>query len=685
MREVTPDAKSIDAALFWINRLFLPVPVKPRSKKPYNPDDPEGRDWQNLRITAETAGHYFNGAKQNIGVLLGDDYGSADVDLDCGEAVSVAAHLLPETGLKFGRTSKPASHWFYRVDPPTPSLKLTDPVDHQTLVELRCRDKDGSVGHQTVVPPSIHESGESIRFEPGFDGHPANVDAEQLQRAVKAVAAAAVLARHWPQAGGGRHDAMLALAGVLERAGWSEEDAVRLCLAVYRSVRNHDPDAITRTESEVRDTFRNAAEGRATTGIPTLFKLLDKRVIKRVLDWLQVGSGEKPNAGNLIVNQNGHPMALLANAVTVLRSHAAWSGVLAFNEFSLAVHAIKPAPWGHTGIWTDHEDRVTTDWLQRHCEINLGVHVVAEAVQVVAKENSFDPVREYFDGLVWDGVKRIEGWLSLYLGAAPTAYTAAVGERWLISAVARVYKPGCKADCVLILEGCQGLGKSRALRILGEPWFTDEIADLGSKDAALQLLGVLIVEIAELDSMTRAEVSRVKSFLSRPTDRFRPPYGRRLSEQPRRCVFAGTVNASDYLRDETGNRRFWPVRCAVAKLVELQRDRDQLWAEAVHRFRQDAFWWLDERRLVQDAEQEQADRLQHDPWHGLIENFLAGRDDVSTAEILSECITKDKDRWERKDEMRIGAVLRVLRWERYKQRLPGGGNKSERRYRRPDD
>ena len=234
----------------------------------------------------------------------------------------------------------------------------------------------------------------------------------------------------------------------------------------------------------------------------------------------------------------------------------------------------------------------------------------------------------------------------------------------------------------MILEGVQGLGKSRALHALADPWFTDEIADLGSKDAAMQLLGTWIIEIAELDSMARTEVSRVKAFLSRSTDRFRPPYGRRLIEQPRRCVFAGTVNSGEYLRDETGNRRFWPVRCSVARLDDLNRDRDQLWAEAVYRFRQGETWWLDEPGLIEDAKQEQAERLQGDPWQEAIEEFLSGHDDVSIAEILTDCLKKETNRWERKDEMRVGATLRALGWERFRRRLPGGGNRIQWRFRR---
>ena len=185
----------------------------------------------------------------------------------------------------------------------------------------------------------------------------------------------------------------------------------------------------------------------------------------------------------------GPVLAVLANAITALRLAPEWAGVLAFNEFSLGTVALNPAPWGGDptgGEWTDHEDRLTADWLQ-HVGVFVSVEVAGQAVQTVAKDRAFHPVREYLESLQWDGNKRIDAWLSLYLGAEPTDYMAAVGARWLVSAVARIYQPGAKADCCLILEGVQGLKKSTALKSIAGDWFTDEIADLGSKDAAMRI------------------------------------------------------------------------------------------------------------------------------------------------------------------------------------------------------
>src|ERR1019366_3150309 len=216
-----------------------------------------------------------------------------------------------------------------------------------------------------------------------------------------------------------------------------------------------------------------------------------------------------------------------------------------------------------------------------------------QAVQTVAREHPFHPVRDYLNSLKWDGVKRIDDWLGPYLGADPSDYVRGVGSKWLIGAVARIREPGCKNDTCLILEGEQGTLKSTALRTLTDPWFTDDIAELGTKDSALQLRGVWLIELSELASMHPSEISRTKAFMSRNTDRFRPPFGRRPIEVPRECFFAGTVNQSAYLRDETGGRRFWPVKRGAINIAELRRDRDQLWAEAVHQYGAGPSWWLD--------------------------------------------------------------------------------------------
>jgi hypothetical protein len=378
----------------------------------------------------------------------------------------------------------------------------------------------------------------------------------------------------------------------------------------------------------------------------------------------------------------GRILPVFANAIAAFRHAPEWGGVLAFNEFGYGTVVLKPTPWGIVpkGEWTDHEDRLAADWLQRQ-GIMVSVEVAGQAAQTAARDRPFHPVRAYLKGLRWDGVKRVDRWLTTYLGAAETEYSRAVGSRWLISAVARIFRPGAKADCCLILEGPQGIRKSTALRTLAGEYFTDELADLGSKDAAMQTRGAWIIELSELDSLSHSEVSRIKAFMSRTTDRFRPPYGMRLVESPRQCVFAGTVNHSTYLRDETGGRRFWPVSCGCIDVETLARDRDQLWAEAKARFEAGSVWWLDTVELVQLASDQQVDRYEGDPWEEVIAPWIETRSSVSISEVLEKCLAKPQAQWTQTDKIRAARCLRAQGWQRFRERV---GSRLDWRYRKEE-
>jgi predicted P-loop ATPase/DNA primase len=389
----------------------------------------------------------------------------------------------------------------------------------------------------------------------------------------------------------------------------------------------------------------------------------------------------------LLLNLNGTVKPVLANAITALRGAPEWAGVLTYNEFAHFTVLQKPAPWMKPDVevsadWTPNDDTLTTEWLH-HQGIFVSVDVTGQAVEAVAREHRFHPVRTYLKDLTWDGKHRLESWLPDYLGVDPSPYAAAVGSRWMISAVARVFEPGCKADCCLILEGEQGIRKSTALRVLAQPWFTDEIADIGSKDAALQTRGVWVIEIAELDSMSRSDIGKIKAFMSRMTDRFRPPYGKRPIDSPRQCVFAGSVNHGTYLRDETGGRRFWPVKCEapVIDVDALAEVRDQLWAEATYLYFDGKPWWLDSVSLNREAAEEQADRYEGDPWDELILEWAGLRESVSIAEVLTNCLEKKKDMWTQWDRNRVARCLRAHGWTRYRVGVRGS---RDWRYRRTE-
>jgi predicted P-loop ATPase len=376
----------------------------------------------------------------------------------------------------------------------------------------------------------------------------------------------------------------------------------------------------------------------------------------------------------------GRILPVLANAIAAFRHAPEWGGVLAFNEFGCGTVVLRPAPWGVVpkGEWTDHEDRLAAEWLQRQ-GVLVSVEVAGQAVQTAARDHPFHPVKAYLQGLHWDGVERVDRWLSTYLGAEDTEYSRAIGSRWLISAVARIFRPGAKADCCLILEGPQGIRKSTALRTVAGEYFTDELADLGSKDAATQTRGVWIIELSELDNLSHAEVARIKAFMSRTTDRFRPPYGMRLVESPRQCVFAGTVNHGTYLRDETGGRRFWPIVCGRIDVPALDSDRDQLWAEAKVRFESGGVWWLDTADLVQLASDQQEARYEGDPWEEVVGPWLESKQTTAISEVLEKCINKPQAQWTQTDKIRAARCLRAQGWVRYRERQ---GDRLEWRYRK---
>jgi putative DNA primase/helicase len=391
---------------------------------------------------------------------------------------------------------------------------------------------------------------------------------------------------------------------------------------------------------------------------------------------------------NLILDKNGAVKPVLANLVLFLKHHPKWEGVLGFDEFHVQVVIHKSPPWGSeipNTPWVDHHESHARIWLQ-HEGIFANLGDVGRAVQAAARHNVFHTVRSYFDALTWDGTSRLNDWLQTYFHVDASDYARAIGPRYLISAVARIYKPGCQADYTLILEGPQGRLKSEALRALAGEWFTDRISHVSSKDAALETVGVLIIELAELDALMRASSSASKSFLTRRFDRLRLPYGRHQVRLPRQCVFAGTINppATGYLKDSTGARRFWPVTChGRIDLDALRRDRDQLWAEAVRRFKADEVWWLETAELEELAAVEQRARYATDIWQAPVEEWLAGQKDVTIPEVLTKALGLDSKDHSQRAMNRVSAILTHLEFTRVRARKgPKRENQRETRYRR---
>jgi putative DNA primase/helicase len=389
----------------------------------------------------------------------------------------------------------------------------------------------------------------------------------------------------------------------------------------------------------------------------------------------------------LDLNKDKEPRKNLFNACVALREHPALGGKLAYDEFSGCTVAREPLPWDDRSPrpWTEFDDLKATEWLQApEVGILVGSAITREAVHSVAHERRFHPVLEYLEGLEWDGEERLSNWLTAYLGVPHSPLADAFGRKFLISAVARVYRPGCKVDHALILEGPQGILKSSALRALvGDDWFTDQIADLGTKDSCQDLRGKWLVELSELSAIRQGEVEKVKAFFSRQFDHYRPSYGRRSGDVPRQTVFVGTTNDSEYLSDPTGGRRFWPVTCTKPDPDAIACDRDQLWAEAVAAYHAGEQWWLEDDELREAARQEQELRRVEDPWESIIADWLdkpSARPDetgtrapltlvngeVTMARILDHAIVKPAERQTKSDQMRVGKILTLLGWKKRK-------------------
>ena len=324
---------------------------------------------------------------------------------------------------------------------------------------------------------------------------------------------------------------------------------------------------------------------------------------------------------NTLRDGQGKVLNNVANASIGLREAPELTGAFCYDEMLTTSVVMKTLPTVNPDAIepVDEPRRVrdtdvvrVQEWLQHQGLSRLGKDTMHDAVENVAKENSFHPVRQYLEGIAWDGDDRINSWLSTYLGVAPTAYSGRVGAMFLTAMVARVYEPGCKADYLLVAEGLQGVRKSTACRILGGKWFSDNLPDIATsgKDVSQHLEGKWLIEISELSAMSKADTAALKSFVSRAVELYRPSYGRKEKEQPRQCLFIGTTNQDRYLRDETGGRRFWPVKVGEIDTDALVRDRDQLFAEALHRYRSGEQWWPDsefERRWIA-PEQEQTVR-----------------------------------------------------------------------------
>lgn len=420
-----------------------------------------------------------------------------------------------------------------------------------------------------------------------------------------------------------------------------------------------------------------------------------------VIDGGKKGGGRKGGGGGapldgdwkatLTRTREGYVEGALHNLLLIFENDDRLAGLFWLNESSNQVLLSRDGPWlgGTRHEFTDTDSCELTAWLQHperyYCRCKDDN--VLKAVITVARRHRRHPIREYLGGLVWDGVPRVGAMLVDLFGAADTPYNRGASVCFAVGAVARVLwedaknpSLGAKVDFMLVLEGEQGKKKSTALlELIGSQWFVETNESPMSKDFYQVIQGAWCVEIAELDSFRRADETAAKTAISRRVDKFRAPYERMPRSYRRECVFAGTTNEHEYLRDATGGRRFLPVRVEGDVRIDLIREqRDQLWAEAVQLFRQGVEWW----EFPGEAKEEQESRYIGDSWEGRIARWLAmkapGEPDknyplrlrfesrihyTTTDEVLQWCMGMEPGKHGKQDQMRVAQAMKRLGWE----------------------
>lgn len=402
--------------------------------------------------------------------------------------------------------------------------------------------------------------------------------------------------------------------------------------------------------------------------------------------------------GLLKMNDAGRYQSTIENTLIVLEHDPFLAGRIYHDLFANRAMVCASLPWEQPQAryqeraWGDADDAGLRLYMEKFYGIT-GQQKIYDALAVYATKHGRHKIKEYLDSLTWDGVPRLDRLLIDYFGADPTQYSMEVSRKAFTAAVARVYKPGTKFDNMLILAGAQGVGKTTFFRKIGLAWFSDSLRTFEGKEASELLQGYWILEIGELEAFNKSEMSTIKQFLSKNDDIYRAPYGRRTEAFPRTCVFFGTTNESDFLRDRTGNRRFWPVdvhkeRATKSVFEDLDSEVDQIWAEAKLRYSIGEKLYLDGVAL-EEAEKAQEAHKESNPKEGLIIDFIAKpvprdwnnwdlnarrvywasggrevpeqdkgpRDRICATEIWCECLGNDIKYMQRKDTFEINGIL----------------------------
>lgn len=614
-----------------------------------------------------------------VGILCGVETSPGhflhDVDIDWAAGSVIAQALLPATDFMYGRASKRISHCFYTTPTALPSFKYEDPTDNATLIELRGTKLDGSLGFQTMCPPSVWSK--DTAFEPLQFVRmqvPAHIeDSKKFSQAVCLSAIAMLLAKHCGKKGF-NHEIRMAWAGFLLRAGLTPDECIKMGEAIFLYTGNADKEDVCLA---VNSTMKRLADkDKKVKGGPAFAKMLGehgKALVKQINGWLGRDSDWIRNADGIIIKDHQE---------NVVRALAALNVELSYNEFSDKLLVNKTQPL---------EDRQLNDlWfrIDEECRFRPPMEFFERSIKHIAWQNTFHPVREYFDTLTWDGTPRIDEWLITAASAVDSPYVRAISAIMLIAAVRRIKQPGCKYDEMVVLESAQGLQKSSALAALcpTRDWFTDDFQlNVSSQRTIESTLGKWIIEVSELSGMRGHQVELLRSNLSRQVDGpTRLAYAHLPMERQRQFILIGTTNSKTYLADPTGARRFWPIEVKKFDVHWIITNRDQLWAEAVQREAAGESNRLPEA-LWGAAGVEQEERRELDPWEHLLCQAIMNASELHDykdkytrvpADALWDALGVIPERRVRKDQVRISEIMQRLGFKRTKVRPPGGNSQA---------
>lgn len=417
------------------------------------------------------------------------------------------------------------------------------------------------------------------------------------------------------------------------------------------------------------------------------------------------------NGVNLSVDAKGNVLCTLSNFVEILKSDNKLSAIH-FDEVNNSICVKGKLPWERGWKeWNSADVSCLEMYIEKKYGIYSSTKCRAAINGYITSNKGYNPIKSYLENIVWDGINRLDTLLIDYFSTVDNEYVRAVTRKTLVSAVARVYRPAIKSDTVLVLCGEQGIGKSTFFSKLAKEWYSDSmsVSDMKDKTAAEKMQGVWIMEISELSGIRKTDVEIVKSFISRTCDKYRPIYSQYVQSFPRQGIIVGTTNSADgFLRDITGNRRFWPVQVKKSKKANIHNisdyDIDQIWAEAVFYFNNGEKLYLDES-IEKLAFLEQQNSMESDPRQGIVEDYLNMpipdewrdmelserrmyvlgdkvitakyapkhlRDKICLLEIWCECLGKERQDIQRKDAYELEGMLNYTgEWEVYSENKSG--------------